>query len=70
MKEYQFEEITMALSIIICLLAYKFEINWLFWIFLFKSIFDTICALIQSFISAVKSAKKDKNNNSPSQLDR
>lgn len=54
MKKHQFEEITAALSIIITLLAYEFEIDWLFWIYLVKSIFDTLCAL--------KAAKEEKRN--------
>lgn len=45
MKSYQFEELTAALSIIICLLAYNFRINWLFYIYLVKSILDTISAI-------------------------
>lgn len=58
MKKHQFEEITAALSIIITLLAYQFEINWLFWIYLLKSLFDTYCAIKESYKPAKKSALK------------
>jgi len=58
MKKHQFEEITAALSIIITLLAYKFEINWLFYIFFVKSCFDTWCALKESYKSAKASLSK------------
>jgi hypothetical protein len=57
MKKHQFEEITAALSIIITLLAYKFEINWLFYIYFVKSIGDTLCA----FYYAFKKQKNKKN---------
>lgn len=52
MKAHQFEEITAALSIIITLMAYEFEINWLFYIYFIKSCIDTIAALIKSFKAA------------------
>ena len=51
MKKYQFEELTAALSIIIALLAYQFGINWLFYIYLVKSIFDTWCACKEAYLS-------------------
>lgn len=54
MKKYQFEEITAALSVIICLLSWYFGVMWLFWIYLFKSVFDTIGAIWE----AVKYVKK------------
>lgn len=54
MKKHQFEEITMSLSIIICLISYSLKINWLFYIFLVKSIIDTICALVVSYNSVLK----------------
>jgi len=54
MKKYQFEEITAALSIIICLLAWNFGIRWLFWIYLVKSIFDTLDAIWFAVKSVVK----------------
>ena len=54
MKEYQFEEITAALSIIICLLAYKFEINWLLWVYLVKALADTYFALETSYEEYIK----------------
>ena len=59
MQKHQFEEITASLSIIITLMAYGFEINWLFYIFLCKSIFDIWCALKTSYISAQKDIKKE-----------
>lgn len=59
MKSHQFEEITAALSIIIALMAYNMRINWLFYIYTFKSIFDTYCALKISYKSYKKSIKKD-----------
>jgi hypothetical protein len=46
MKEHQFEELTLGLSIIITLLAYKFNIDWIFYIFFVKSIFDFIATII------------------------
>ena len=49
MKNHQFEEITAALSIIIALLAYKFEINWLFYTYLVKGCLDTFIALRESY---------------------
>ena len=58
MKKHQFEEITAALSIIITLLAYKFEINWLFYIYLVKSCIDTWGALKESYKSAKASLAK------------
>ena len=63
MKKHQFEEITAALSIIIALLAYQFEINWLFYIYFVKSCIDTWCALKEGYKSAKKSLneKNDKN---------
>jgi len=45
MIKSQFEEITMGISIIITLLAYHFEINSLFYVFLVKSIWDFHCAM-------------------------
>lgn len=58
MKKHQFEEIIMSLSIVIAILCYQFEIMWLFWIFLFKSSFDTYCALK----AAGQAAKKELKN--------
>lgn len=61
MKKHQFEEITTALSIVITLLAYKLEINWLFYIYFVKSCFDTWCSIRKSYKSAKASlAKKIK----------
>lgn len=60
MKKHQFEEITAALSIIIALLAYKFEITWLFYIYTFKACFDFWCALKFSYKASIKRIKKQK----------
>lgn len=63
MKKHQFEEITAALSIIITLLAYKFGINWLFYIYLVKSILDTVCAIRYAYQKAFKKSQQtDKQN--------
>lgn len=61
MKKYQFEEITMGISIIIALLAYRFEVNWVFYIFTYKAIFDFFCAVREAY----KSILKDKKNQTP-----
>ena len=60
MKKHQFEEITAALSIIIALLAYKFEITWLFYIYTFKACFDFCCAIKFSYKSNMKRIEKKK----------
>ena len=62
MKKHQFEEITMALSVIIALLAYQFNVNWLFYIFTVKAIFDCWCALTYSYKAAVKERIKKIDN--------
>lgn len=49
MKEHQFEELTLGLSIIITLLAYKFNVDWIFYIFFVKSIFDFISTIKYSY---------------------
>ena len=59
MKKYQFEELTLFLSIIITLLAYNLKIEWLFYLFMVKSIID----LYNVFIEAYKEIFKDKNKN-------
>mgnify|MGYP001231145233 FL=1 len=64
MKKHQFEEITAALSIIIALLAYKFEITWLFYIYTFKACFDFWCALKFSYKSNMKRIEKKKASES------
>jgi len=58
MKKSQFEELTLSFSIIIALLAYKFEINWLFSIYFIKSIFDFLCVIHYS----LKEAKEEFTN--------
>lgn len=60
MKDYQFEEITAALSIIIALLAWHFGVKWLYYIFLVKSITDVLCALRVAY-KAVKDELKENN---------
>lgn len=49
MEKYQFEEITAALSILICLFAKSLGINWLYYIYFIKSIFDTYCAIYEAY---------------------
>jgi len=49
MKKHQFEELTAALSVIIALLAYKFEITWLFYIYLIKAIGDSFFAILHAY---------------------
>jgi hypothetical protein len=58
MKKHQFEEILATLSTIVCLLTLYFNIEWLFYIFLFKSLFDWYCAFKESY----KQAKNDLKN--------
>ena len=45
MKKKQFEELTAALSIVICLAAYQLGIMWLFYIYAFKAAGDTLTAI-------------------------
>ena len=59
MTNYQFQELTSSLSIIITLLAYNFGIDWLFWLFLVKSIID----MYNVFIEAYKEITKEKYRN-------
>lgn len=54
MSKSQFEEITMGISIIITLLAYIANIDWLFYIFLVKSVWDFYCAMKYSYIEVFK----------------
>ena len=58
MKKHQFEEITAALSIIIALLSYEFNIDWLFCTFVLKSIWDVRCAFKYARIESEKLNKK------------
>ncbi len=58
MKKHQFEEITAALSIIIALLSWHFEIYWLAGIYTGKAIFDTWAAIYYSYKSATKNKVK------------
>lgn len=57
MKKSQFEEITMALSIVIMLLAFEFKYFWLGLTFTIKSVFDFLCAVKY----AIKEIKEEKN---------
>ena len=59
MTNYQFQELTSSLSIIITLLAYNFGIDWLFWLFLVKSIID----MYNVFVEAYKEITKEKYRN-------
>lgn len=54
MKKSQFEEIVMGISIIITILAYIANIDWLFNIFLVKSVWDFYCAMKYSYIEVFK----------------
>lgn len=58
MKRYQFEELIASLSIIITLLCYEFEVWWLFYVFLIKSIFDLYCAIKAAYHEAMKEIKE------------
>jgi hypothetical protein len=58
MKRYQFEELIASLSIIITLLCYEFELWWLFYVFLTKSIFDFYCAIKTAYYEAIKEIKE------------
>jgi len=58
MKTHQFEEITMALSIIIALMAYAMEINWLCGLFTVKAGIDTYCAVRAAYKSVIKDQNK------------
>jgi hypothetical protein len=49
MEKHQFEELTAGLSIIITLLAYKLEVDWLFYIFFGKACIDTFGAIRESY---------------------
>lgn len=59
MTNYQFQELTLSSSIIITLLAYNYKIDWLFWLFLVKSIID----LYNVFVEAYKEITKEKYRN-------
>lgn len=59
MSKSQFEEITMGISIIITLLAYIANIDWLFYIFLVKSVLDFYGAMKYSYIEVFKEKKNE-----------
>ena len=63
MKRYQFEELIASLSIIIALLSYEFEVWWLFYVFLIKSIFDFYCAIKAAYDEAMKEIKAQQYYN-------
>jgi hypothetical protein len=72
MKKHQFEEITAALSLLICLAAYSLDIKWLFYIikwlfyiYAFKAVGDTLSAVY----AAAKSLKKEKLKKKIKQLE-
>jgi len=69
MKKHQFEEINAALSIVICLIAYHLEINWLFYIYFCKSILDTSCAILYAY-RVVQRRKIKKLTESISKLEK
>lgn len=58
MKKAQFEEITAALSILIALAAYALNVKWLMWIYIVKSVFDTLCAIRAARIAVKKERLK------------
>ncbi len=59
MSKSQFEEITMGISIIITILAYISNIDWLFNTFLVKSIWDFYCAMKYSYIEVFKGGNNE-----------
>lgn len=59
MKKSQFEEIVMGISIIITILAYIANIDWLFNIFLVKSVWDFYCAMKYSYIEVFKGGNNE-----------
>jgi hypothetical protein len=58
MKKYQFEELTLSLSIIITLLAYNFKIDWLFYMFLVKSIIDFYMVFVEAYKEILRERKE------------
>ena len=67
MKKHQFEEITAALSLLICLAAYSLDIKWLFYIYAIKAVGD----FYQAIKAAVKSiAKKNRKKKSEKQINK
>jgi len=54
MKEYQFEEIVFSLSVIIAILAYQNDLMWVCWVFVVKSIFDGVSAIVTAYRSLMK----------------
>lgn len=62
MEKYQYEEITMALSIIIALLAFQNDIQWLGYTFAIKGGYDAYCAIMEALISVRKENEERKEN--------
>lgn len=58
MKKHQFEEITMALSVLIALIAYAVDVNWLCYLFTFKAGMDAYCAIRAAYKSVMKDREK------------
>jgi len=65
MKNYQFEEITMALSFIVAMTAHSNGFTVLYWMFLIKGCFDAFCAIRISYKSAMKDLKKKEDSDNP-----
>ena len=63
MKEYQFEELTASLSTIIAILCYVFDLQFLFWLFTGKSLFDWGCAIGFGFKDAMQKLKQKNQDN-------
>lgn len=70
MKDHQFEEINSSLSVIICLLALWLEIDWLFAIYLCKSIFDIWCAIKEGYKDAMREIKEEKSTSHDRQTEK
>lgn len=60
MEDHQFEEITAALSVIICLLAWEFGATYLFYAYLVKATWDTRCAVRAAIKAANADIKKER----------
>ena len=58
MKKHRFEEITMALSVLIALIAYAVAVNWLCYIFTVKAGIDAYCAIRAAYKSVINDCNK------------
>jgi hypothetical protein len=65
MKKHQFEELTAALSVVIAILAYRFDIDWLFYIYTAKAILDTWAAIKAARKSHYRSLEKKSTRYNP-----